>query len=184
MKNEDGEKIINLILRDLIYLGYLVSYKTINCADFKLAQKRKREFMRNIVKFINNFPRFINGKVIDEFNNIPHECNGHEPRFPNPSILQRIGKLEQGEKLNTNFNFSRQRLRSFEASPTVTTKELFIHPFENRFLTPRELARLQSFPDHFSFSGTKTSMIKQIGNAVPPWIAQLLAEKINEGVFQ
>jgi len=51
----------------------------------------------------------------------------------------------------------------------------FIHPDQNRTLTPREAARVQSFPDSFEFIGSKTSICKQIGNAVPPKLAYYLA---------
>lgn len=51
----------------------------------------------------------------------------------------------------------------------------FIHPERNRTLTPREAARVQSFPDSFEFMGSKSSICKQIGNAVPPKLAYFLA---------
>ncbi len=52
------------------------------------------------------------------------------------------------------------------------------HYSENRVPTARESARIQSFPDRFRFLGIKTSQLKQVGNAVPPLLAQTLAEKI------
>ena len=54
----------------------------------------------------------------------------------------------------------------------------FIHPDQNRTLTPREAARVQSFPDSFEFIGSKTSICKQIGNAVPPKLAYFLANVV------
>lgn len=54
----------------------------------------------------------------------------------------------------------------------------FIHPESDRTLTPREAARVQSFPDDFEFIGSKTSICKQIGNAVPPKLAYFLANAV------
>lgn len=53
-----------------------------------------------------------------------------------------------------------------------------IHYKENRALTPREGARIQSFPDWFQFSGCKENITTQIGNAVPPLLAMKIAEEL------
>ncbi|MFW9815406.1 MAG: DNA (cytosine-5-)-methyltransferase [Candidatus Thorarchaeota archaeon] len=57
----------------------------------------------------------------------------------------------------------------------------FIHPDENRLISMREAARLQSFPDHFRFLGSFSSRYKQIGNAVPPLLARSVAEVLETG---
>ena len=54
----------------------------------------------------------------------------------------------------------------------------FIHPTQNRTLTPREAARIQSFPDDFIFCGPICRKYKQIGNAVPPLLSKAIAESI------
>lgn len=54
----------------------------------------------------------------------------------------------------------------------------YIHPSEARTLTVREAARVQTFPDRFRFSGTRSHAFRQIGNAVPPLLAEAIAVEI------
>lgn len=73
-----------------------------------------------------------------------------------------------------------KRLLFDEPCLTITsaaTREL-IHPNEERPLTIREAARIQTFPDDFIFTGSSSQKIQQIGNAIPPKIAQVFAEHI------
>lgn len=73
-------------------------------------------------------------------------------------------------------------------SPSVTITVNFIHPASNRCihptldraLTPREGARLQSFDDDFIFYGNRSQIVKQIGNAVPPLLGQIIGEAMSE----
>lgn len=60
------------------------------------------------------------------------------------------------------------------------TRGKFAHPVEHRSLTLREGARLQTFPDSFVFEGNREEVAKQIGNAVPP----ILAEALGRAVFE
>lgn len=53
-----------------------------------------------------------------------------------------------------------------------------LHPTQERMLSIREGARIQSFPDSFVFKGSFTSQFKQVGNAVPPLLARFIAQKI------
>ena len=73
------------------------------------------------------------------------------------------------------------RLHPDRPAYTITTQfnnvtgGCFTHPSEDRALSVREGARIQSFPDRFEFTGTVSSRCRQIGNAVPPLLAQHLA---------
>ena len=73
-----------------------------------------------------------------------------------------------------------KRLFADEPSLTITsaaTRE-FVHPTEDRLLTLRECARLQTFPDSFEFAGSAASRIQQVGNAIPPMLARAVGEHI------
>ena len=73
-----------------------------------------------------------------------------------------------------------KRLVYDEPSLTITgasTRE-FIHPVQDRPLTIREAARIQTFPDSFIFEGNNSEKIQQIGNAIPPLLARIFAEHI------
>jgi DNA (cytosine-5)-methyltransferase 1 len=75
-----------------------------------------------------------------------------------------------------------KRLDSKKPSVVISNyrKNMLIHPFQNRGLSVREAARLQSFPDSFIFEGTLMYMQQQIGNAVPPLLAKALFDQINK----
>lgn len=82
------------------------------------------------------------------------------------------------------------RLKWNSQSPTIDTRfdtpsnGTNSHPCLNRAITPREAARIQSFPDDFVFLGKKTYITKQIGNAVPPLMAKAIAQNIKETSFE
>ena len=59
-------------------------------------------------------------------------------------------------------------------------KSMMIHPTEDRGLSVREAARLQSFPDHYQFIGSLDQKQQQVGNAVPPLLAEAIFKKIKE----
>ena len=64
-----------------------------------------------------------------------------------------------------------------------TQDGIYTSPVTSRRFTPRELARLQTFPDDFLFTGSQTTKIKAIGNAVPVEMSRLFAEEIADQIF-
>ena len=74
------------------------------------------------------------------------------------------------------------RLKYDEPSGTVVNvrKSMWVHPVLDRALSIREAARLQTFPDSFVFEGTKDAQYQQVGNAVPPILANAIAGKVAE----
>lgn len=80
-----------------------------------------------------------------------------------------------------NYNSAFKRMNSNSPSSTIDCGHRnFFHYSENRVPTVRESARIQSFPDRFTFIGSKTSQYTQVGNAVPPLLAREIAIKISK----
>lgn len=74
-----------------------------------------------------------------------------------------------------------QRLDRNLPSPTIlTSRTSYYHPKEHRYLTPREAAACQSFPNDFVFTGSSTSQFRQIGNAVPPLLGMAIGEAVKK----
>lgn len=106
-----------------------------------------------------------------------------------PLTLDRISRIKSGNnwesldeknKIKSVHSGAYGRMEWDEQSATITTRfdtpsgGRFIHPTLNRNITIREAARIQSFSDDFIFYGNKTSICKQIGNAVPPKLGEFL----------
>lgn len=94
--------------------------------------------------------------------------------------------LPQEHRTKSIYSGTWTRMKTEEQSVTITTRfdtpssGKFTHPFLHRAITVREAARIQSFPDNFIFTGNKGSQMKQVGNAVPPLLAQAIAEVIRK----
>lgn len=121
-------------------------------------------------------------------------CSGHLVTRNAPHIVQRYKFVPQGgnwediprEMMTTYRDPSRchtgiyRRLRADEPSIVLGNfrKNMLIHPTEDRGLSVREAARLQSFPDHYEFCGSIGQQQQQVGNAVPPMMARQVFSKI------
>lgn len=123
-------------------------------------------------------------KYQEFLSNTKHCTYNHVKPNHSEIAVRRIKQISAGEnwtKLNDVIKSVHSgaygRLEKTGVAPTITTRfdtpsgGRFIHPIEDRTLSPREGARIQSFPDDFKFLGNKTSVYKQIGNAVPPKLA-------------
>lgn len=127
------------------------------------------------------------------------DIKNHKKTAHSPSTLEKIKMVPIGGKLSDiikTFGSTYRRLDPNKPSPTVTRSGYrdFIHPYEDRMLTVRELACLQTFPVDWEFTGTRldsysskrdVSMTQfgQVGNAVPPLLANAVANSIKKQFF-
>ncbi|MDY2631702.1 MAG: DNA cytosine methyltransferase [Clostridium sp.] len=137
-----------------------------------------------------------NNEYLELINNGEWECviTNHKARFANETNLEIFKILEQGEDSTSekiahimpykhrNHLFKDKYYRLIEDKPCRTiTAHLqmdclsHIHPTQARTITPREAARIQSFPDDYVFLGAYLKTYMQIGNAVPPVMARKIA---------
>jgi len=90
---------------------------------------------------------------------------------------------------SSGYHNSYSRLDSTEPAVAITSNmskpssARCIHPHQNRGLTPREGARLQTFPDQYEFKGGLVSRRQQIGNAVPPYLGESLGYYLKQSVY-
>lgn len=107
---------------------------------------------------------------------------GHILTKHRKDVIQRLNKLKYGETLYPKFKHSWLRLNPQAPAPTVKENHNApaVHPEQPRILTPRECARLQSFPDWFDFPAPKSIQLKLVGDAVPPLLAKAVAQEIAE----
>ena len=124
----------------------------------------------------NNVTRWHRDKDIEVFNNMkPGE------RWCDLSDHDRK-KIGYSDK---SFNDKWKRLSNDKPSWTVVSHlakdgYMYIHPTQDRTISVREAARLQSFPDSFVFYGSRSAQFRQIGNAVPPLLAMAIAKHLKK----
>ena len=185
---KDWSNLLQLFREETGFVPYPI---VLNSADFGVPQIRKRVFVVGIRGVARGFsfldsthsnPKdvtlFAAGKpawlpcdvVFDTLNGVPN----HDIRLHGPRVLARYKKIPQGGRDRIDHS---DRLELGKPSGTVLVGSKagggrpHIHPTENRVITVREAARLQSFPDWYKFEGSSTDQYRQVGNAVPPVLA-------------
>ncbi|AMM95846.1 cytosine methyltransferase (plasmid) [Peribacillus simplex] len=116
-----------------------------------------------------------------------HKATNHPPKML--EIIKHAGdniSFIPKHLITSGFSNCYSRISANEPAPTITVKFVnpasskCIHPYQDRALTPREGARIQSFDDNYLFHGSRVQVIKQIGNAVPPLLGKAIAKSVFE----
>jgi DNA (cytosine-5)-methyltransferase 1 len=185
-------KVKDAIIREFTDIGYKnMSIAVLESANYGVPQFRPRAiFIANKYDLPNYYPNAQLGKeeyipieaaISDLSPDIPDPKTNHEWTKHSKEFIERLSKVSPGGSLYETFfdAFKRQ----YPGLPSMTIKEnhggTHIHPYLNRCISAREMARLQTFPDSFFFTGTMKKAMWQIGNAVPP----LLGENIGKAVL-
>jgi len=106
--------------------------------------------------------------------------HAHSPTHHGDEMVERLRAQACGTRLYPTWNHSWYRLDPDRPSPTVKENHRapFVHFAEPRATSPRECARLQTFPDRYQILGTKTARLIQVGNAVPALLAAAVATSL------
>lgn len=192
---------LKMVANSFSRIGYDIYIKVLNSKDFGVAQKRERviivgtrhesdfKFPSASSKSIGNLKSYSNvesaiGDLINRGAEVPNHIslNHGETVLRRYALIPEGGKLPPPEELpkdirRKSFGNTYTRLDRKSHAPTMVpgNNAFPVHPTLDRSLTPREAARIQSFPDHFIFTGARKDQCKLVGNAVPPLMAAHLA---------
>ena len=199
-----GSNDFQIILNDLKEAGYNLTVHLYKSEDYGVPQTRHRVIIVGIrndlnVKFSVPAPTTKSTEEISAgvaLSNIPDETFNNEIRKLSPSVVERLSYIKPGQnvwqadkvmpeylKIKTKTRISQiyRKLDPSKPSYTITASGgggTFGYHWENRELTNRERARLQTFPDTYKFSGKYASVRKQIGMAVPCKLANVVVTAI------
>ncbi|MDY0202272.1 MAG: DNA cytosine methyltransferase [Tenuifilaceae bacterium] len=203
-KNMYGGAFYDNLCNKLSLLGYDVYSKIIDSSNHGVPQIRKRIFVfatrmngdysfpipssKTVGSLSSN--QNVGDAIMDLMDNYD-KFDNHIPLNHTDIVIERYKYIQEGGKLpppeelpieirRKNFGNTYQRLHRMKPSTTMVpgNNAFPIHPTLNRSLTPREAARLQSFPDSHIFTGTRADQCKLVGNAVAPLLAAKLAQSI------
>lgn len=204
MKTKYNGFFYNTICNTLSHNGYDIYSKVLNAFDYSVPQIRKRIFIFGTRKGMAfEFPGAAWQKIgqltprktvwdaIKDLASKNEGINNHSVLRHGEIVLARYKLVPEGGKLpkpehlpvkirRKNFGNTYERLhREKPATTMVPGNNAFpIHPTLDRSLSPREAARIQSFPDNHVFAGNRSAQCKLVGNAVPPLLAANLAKTI------
>lgn len=190
IKDKKHNKIYSSIISKLNDLNFHVFEKTLNAIDFGVAQDRKRVIIISInKKFMRKEPNFSKNEkyltVKDVISDLPEPIffrRGLDktmiPFHPNHWTMQPKSKKFLNPDLFNNKNRSFRVVSWDKPSPTVAygNREIHVHPNRKRRLSIFESLLLQGFPKDFVLEGTLSQQVTQVSNAVPPPMAQKIAE--------
>lgn len=136
---------------------------------------------------INHVPKYETGINVERYRHLkPGQSMKDLPEYLQHESFQRRANRRVKDGTATEKRGGApsglKRLVYDEPSLTITsaaTRE-FVHPVADRTLTLRECARIQTFPDEFTFLGTETQVAILIGNAIPPKLAKIFADHLQE----
>lgn len=147
---------------------------------------RKIEFNRNDKN--SNYIDLINNYKLNKL------IFNHKARYNNDRDIEIFGRMIPGDKSDSEriadimpyksrsniFKDKYYKLKPNEVCKTITAHmkfdcNMYIHPYQARGLTPREAARVQSYPDDYVFLGSYTKTYMQVGNSVPPLMSRYIA---------
>ena len=193
--------VTDIIINTMKDLGYNVQMKLLNSANYGVPQKRERVIfvgVRNDITENFEYPIETHNKdgtdgklkwvsvkeAIDDLKDLPEDPEKLQQIYTQhrQPFIEKIKQTEIGTSVLK--KYSESFYRCYPDRPSNTVKEnhggVFVHYEKNRVMTPRELARLQSFPDNFIFQGTKSSILIQLGNAVPCGLASAIAKQVKK----
>ncbi len=166
-------------------VGYKAVFNILEAHRYGVSSRRTRLFVSNVALDLSGMEEA--GKVVEEaLRGLPplNEAPNHRVVRTGRVRMERIRRLRWGQALYTyrdslgRIHRNWVRLHPRRLAPTIHGKSRFIHPYEDRLLTVREQARLMGFPDTHVFYGGVDRQFDQVGEAVPPPLAERIARFI------
>lgn len=180
--------IIAKVIRAFEEAGYIVKKQLIRCADYGVPQKRERVIIVGIRKDIQHdyiFPDAPNENNWQPLSVAVHNLAIEDQKyyFSEKAVRgMKNAKNNMKRGLAQNLNEPCLTVTSHLAKVSLNSRDpvLLVDPEKElyRRFTPREAARIQSFPDSFQFAGSETDAYRQIGNAIPPVMFWYIAKSI------